>query len=109
MNHLAGIPTRRVERCPICAAPGVLAHEALTDQLFGSSGVWRMRKCSVRACEHHWLDPAPTAESLPLLYDTYYTHRPPASIEDAGFLGKYEQALLAIAAQDLSYALPRVS
>jgi len=104
------VRTRAVPACPLCgASPGMIAHEALEDPVFGSPGTWRMRRCADARCGHHWLDPVPIIEDLPLLYSSYYTHRAPASAGDPGFSGRYEQALVAIATRALGYDAPRLT
>ena len=68
-----------VERCPVC---GRLDREklysGLTDRAFGCApGRWDLYQC--KACESGYLDPRPTASTIHLAYETYYTHQLPVA------------------------------
>lgn len=64
----------RVGCCPICGdRDRVLRHEGLTDRVFFCApGRWSLYACPTCTCAY--LDPRPTAETLPLAYRSYYTH-----------------------------------
>ena len=66
------IESERQTSCPLCATPGAVRFEDLSDRLFGAPGVWGCRTCP--ACEALWLDPRPTRGSIGEAYRTYYTH-----------------------------------
>lgn len=63
-----------VGSCPMCRSVArTVWHDGLTDRIFMTApGRWRLYRCA--ACSSAYLDPRPTAESLPLAYAGYYTH-----------------------------------
>ena len=54
-----------------------MRYDHLTDRWFGVPGEWSMRTCEGRGCGALYLDPAPHAADIPLLYRSYYTHSKP--------------------------------
>jgi len=68
------ITTEKRFTCPVCGERGTLLYNDLKDRLFDTLGQWAMKKCQNRDCDTLWLDPAPTEESIPALYDKYPTH-----------------------------------
>lgn len=71
----------RVERCPVCrGAERTQLYAGLTDRVFGCApGSWDLYQCS--SCESGYLDPRPTANTIHLAYETYYTHQLPVANE----------------------------
>lgn len=70
-------PDRGLEPVPECPACGSdnrnLLYENLTDNVFHCApGTWTMKRCN--QCECAYLDPRPTADTIHLAYETYYTH-----------------------------------
>lgn len=69
------VRTERRPVCGVCGAPSARVRYAnMTDRLFSAGGQWNMVECANPDCGVLWLDPAPVAEDLPLLYSHYYTH-----------------------------------
>jgi len=60
--------------CPVCRSPRrSLMHESLEDSVyFSAPGQWNFWCCE--ACGSGYLDPRPSAESIHLAYENYYTH-----------------------------------
>jgi 2-polyprenyl-3-methyl-5-hydroxy-6-metoxy-1,4-benzoquinol methylase len=48
----------------------------MTDRMSGSTGVWRLLRCSSQDCGLAWIYPVPTPEELAVAYEDYYTHTP---------------------------------
>ncbi|MBO9579941.1 MAG: class I SAM-dependent methyltransferase [Sphingobium sp.] len=69
-----GILSRPAPDCPLCGSAGALLYQNLRDPLFGSPGVWSLRRCDSPDCASGWIDPLPLPESLGRLYETYHTH-----------------------------------
>lgn len=92
------IATRTSPACPVCASPGHLVYEGLTDRLFGAPGRWNVRKCGNVQCRTLWLDPMPVEADLPKLYTNYYTHQTAEQAAPAGrlrmFSGRVRAAYL---------------
>ena len=65
----SSIATEDKPCCPLCGVPGHLLHDALTDELFGVSGAWRMRKCDQPDCGLLWLDPMPQPSEVGKAYE----------------------------------------
>ncbi len=68
------IETESKSTCLVCAQPGRLLYDKLTDKLFRSTGEWTLKKCVNKECGLVWLDPAPRESELWKLYANYYTH-----------------------------------
>lgn len=68
----AGITVRKVSNCPLCENPGAIKYENVVDGAYETPGVWDYREC--KNCGWIWVDPVPTEESIPKLYESYYTH-----------------------------------
>lgn len=73
-------PAQGLESVPVCPLCGqterALLYPQLFDNTFGSApGRWRMFRC---ICGVAYLDPRPSAATLHLAYETYYTHAPQA-------------------------------
>lgn len=67
---------QHVTACPVCGSDGVIVLEDCRDFLFDIPGSWTFRKCN--QCNSLWLDPCPTKEMIPSLYqDGYCTHDQP--------------------------------
>ena len=58
--------------CYVCGSEGKVLFDGVTDRLYDTPGVWRLRRCG--DCGLVWLDPRPRAAELGRLYRTYYTH-----------------------------------
>jgi len=72
-----GYPAIRTRPCPtclLCAAPGGILHENLSDRLWRVPGTWTLRYCPNARCGLIWLDPTPLSEDIAKLYTHYYTH-----------------------------------
>jgi len=65
----------RVGCCPICGDQGPeLWYEGLTDRVFFCApGRWRLYACPTCTCAY--LDPRPKADTLPMAYRSYHTHK----------------------------------
>lgn len=74
-----------LNRCPVCGAEErQILHQGLRDQVFFCApGEWTLYSC--RGCDSAYLDPRPTAETMYLAYEKYYTHQ---SAKDYGSLTK---------------------
>ena len=66
-------------------------YENLSDPHAQISGLWRIRNC--RSCSIFWLDPRPTANEIPNLYDSYPTHRLPAETGGGGIFNNFKEGL----------------
>lgn len=66
-----------VDRCPVCGSSDrVQLYTGLTDRVFECApGHWDLYQC--KGCESGYLDPRPTASTIHLAYETYYTHQLP--------------------------------
>lgn len=64
----------KVPRCPICKCEHrELLYESLTDRIFFCApGQWTMYRCC--NCGSGYLDPRPTAATVGLAYESYFTH-----------------------------------
>ena len=71
-NHK--IRTTSKKHCYLCNSKGKNLYSGIKDRLFGVKGSWNIDKCSNNDCGLLWLNPMPTVEDLPKLYETYYTH-----------------------------------
>lgn len=67
--------------CYLCGHAGESLYNGLEDYLFGAPGKWSFKKCSNMDCGHIWLDPAPTRENIHKVYQNYYTHGQPSSVQ----------------------------
>ncbi len=70
--------------CPVCHSERrTLLHEALQDRVFFCApGKWNMWRCE--ECSTGYLNPRPTADTLGLAYQSYYTH---ADVEEKQYGG----------------------
>lgn len=77
-----------VANCPVCGADNrKLLHEGLTDRIFFCSpDKWNMYRCE--SCGSAYLDPRPTAETIGLAYQSYFTHDEKPGVPLPGFLKK---------------------
>ncbi len=66
-----------VPQCPVCgsAERDTLYADLVDTTFFCAPGQWTMRQC--QGCRTAYLDPRPSAETLPLAYRRYYTHDAP--------------------------------
>lgn len=64
----------RVPSCPVCGCERrSLVHRGLTDRVFFCApGSWEMHRCE--RCGSCYLDPRPTAATIHLAYERYFTH-----------------------------------
>ena len=61
--------------CPLCGADSCREYLRGTDQSFGVPGIFILVRCNV--CMHIYMNPRPTADSIPACYPTgYVPHRP---------------------------------
>jgi len=68
------IATEPAPHCYLCGANGVMLYEGLTDQWFGASGSWNLKRCPKPECGLVWLDPMPSKEDVWKAYKRYFTH-----------------------------------
>lgn len=61
-----------VPACLLCGGAGEPLFEGLKDEVYGTPGVWGLRRCG--ACGLAWLDPRPEPHELSALYERYFTH-----------------------------------
>lgn len=63
-----------VPACPVCGSVNRdVLYEGLTDRVFHCApGVWTMKCCNDCGCGY--LDPRPTADTVHMAYENYYTH-----------------------------------
>lgn len=64
------IKTEARSNCPLCGGSGDIRLTHCRDYVCALPGVWSFRECL--QCRSLWLDPRPTAESIPLLYPCNY-------------------------------------
>lgn len=74
MSESYDIRTEPKSKCNLCNSQGEYLYRHLEDRIFGTPGLWSIRKCSNPACELLWLDPMPVRSDLVKLYARYYTH-----------------------------------
>ena len=65
--------------CVICGSGGLVVYEGMSDDLYAAPGSWALTRCGNADCKLMWLDPAPHADDLGLLYRDYHTH---SEVED---------------------------
>lgn len=63
--------------CYNCGGEGKTLYHTMNDRLFGVQGSWDLLECTNQACGLVWLNPMPSLDELPKLYENYYTHKPP--------------------------------
>ena len=84
-----------VPSCPICGSNGTIALEGCRDFLFDGPETWVYRRCL--QCATLWLDPRPTREMIPSLYQAgYCTHSEHAATptRQYGFRASLKLAIL---------------
>lgn len=71
-----------VECCPVCGqTERALLYNHLVDNAFRTApGIWTLWKCA--DCSSAYLDPRPTADSIHLAYENYYTHQDAVRTDD---------------------------
>jgi 2-polyprenyl-3-methyl-5-hydroxy-6-metoxy-1,4-benzoquinol methylase len=67
--------------CIFCGSAGDLIYTDLRDCLFGTPGIWKIRRCPRSECGLLWLDPLPVEEDIEEAYDRYYTHGPSDTVK----------------------------
>lgn len=84
-----------VGQCPVCGFEGrELLYAGLTDRVFFCApGYWALQRCG--SCRAAYLDPRPTAATIALAYNRYYTHGPGGDTDavPATVLGRLKSAL----------------
>lgn len=70
--------------CPVCGSTDrSLLYKDLKDIVFGAApGLWTMWRC--HTCASAYLDPRPSSQAMPLIYQRYYTHEPPSQNSNRG-------------------------
>jgi len=58
----------------LCGGNGVRLYAGMYDNLYTAPGSWELTRCENAKCALLWLDPAPHADDLGLLYGDYHTH-----------------------------------
>jgi 2-polyprenyl-3-methyl-5-hydroxy-6-metoxy-1,4-benzoquinol methylase len=66
--------TRSRPACYLCGSQGDYLYQGLTDNQYGTPGLWDFRKCPSPDCGLVWLDPMPVPEALSEAYRDYFTH-----------------------------------
>lgn len=61
-------------QCPVCGSRdrAHLLEHAVDNVFFCAPGIWQLWRCT--SCANAYLDPRPTARSIHLAYERYYTH-----------------------------------
>ncbi len=77
--------------CPVCRKEGIPVYKNLQDELFGTAGVWDMKRCPNKSCLTYWLDPTPIEEDLPLLYQEYTTHEDQTPRQNTGHVSALDK------------------
>ena len=84
-----------VPACPVCgSAERTILFDGLTDRtFFVAPGTWTMKQCA--SCRSGYLDPRPTADTIGLAYENYYTHDRVEQVaaEDLGTLRRWQRKL----------------
>ncbi|MDH5184910.1 MAG: methyltransferase domain-containing protein, partial [Gammaproteobacteria bacterium] len=77
-----------VPNCPVCGTnKRKVLHEGLTDRVFFCApGKWNMYRCE--SCATAYLDPRPTAETIGLAYQNYFTHNEELGFSSLNFVQK---------------------
>lgn len=79
---MSKIITTQHPTCPVCMSSGIPLYTDLADRLFDIPGTWSLVSCKDTSCKTLWLNPAPSEESIPLLYLSYPTHTTKTTIGD---------------------------
>lgn len=87
--------------CFLCGRPGGVLYDGLRDWHFGVPGRWALSQCA--SCGVAWLNPLPSAASVPSLYAGYHTHT--AAVDCWG--GSFRAAVHAAALRRDGHAVPR--
>jgi 2-polyprenyl-3-methyl-5-hydroxy-6-metoxy-1,4-benzoquinol methylase len=66
--------------CILCGSTGEMVYHGLRDHLYGTKGVWNIKRCPDPSCGLAWLDPKPSPETISSAYCNYHTHRKPAQL-----------------------------
>ena len=67
---------QEIAACPVCGAPGSVAHENVRDRAYFVEGSWNVFRCG--GCGTGWLSPRPLGADLEAAYvAAYYTHVEP--------------------------------
>ena len=66
-----------LDACPVCGSGDRSPlYEDLEDIVFGCApGLWTMWLCD--GCASAYLNPRPSSQAMPLIYQCYYTHEAP--------------------------------
>ena len=76
-----------VPKCPVCGSTiRKLIHEKLIDYLFCAPGKWDIFQCEL--CTSAYLDSRPTAGTIDLAYQGYFTHNEIDNPQSLSFIGK---------------------
>ncbi|MQM37970.1 Ubiquinone biosynthesis O-methyltransferase [wastewater metagenome] len=84
----------QMDRCPVCGSEErKTLYRGLTDRVFRSApGRWDLHQCG--SCRSAYLDPRPTAGTISLAYQSYYTHEEgAAAVEELSALRRWRRAL----------------
>jgi len=82
---------------------GPIKWKSVQDSFFGAPGLWFYRRDSLTG--HCWLDPIPDEDSIPLIYEVYYTHNDvnPANKTPKPISALWKQAVSLVQARRLGY------
>ena len=90
--------------CYVCSTRGESLYNGLKDLLFGTPGIWNLKKCPNPKCGLIWLDPMPIPKDQARLYAKYHTHDRP--VKKAGFIRLlHERALSGYLKQQWDYTI----
>lgn len=87
------LETQSVLQCPVCFGEGAPILEHLRDRLFDVSGEWTLWRCTESSCGCLWLNPRAADGAISSLYQSYFTHSGPNTIEDRSLAALIERAV----------------
>jgi len=86
--------TEKIGQCPVCGGRSrEILHKDLTDKTFYCApGKWSLYRCG--SCASAYLDPRPTAKTIGLAYQRYFTHNETPGYSTLPVLSKLKRRLV---------------